>query len=727
MRSRTAIEVGLTAALSFVVSLVALSPTLSRLGDAWADGDMLSTYVNVNNWGWLSFTSGNHYGYPLGMDLGIFPTLDITQNIFAKVVSSLSGNPYLGINLLFVLSFPLIAVLAYCSIRLTGLRGPLAIALAVSFTFVPFHFGRGLGHTYLAMFYGAVAAVILAQLMGTGRLKVLTGKKIAAVIPLVILAAWSGTYYAVFGLILMASAWLWLCAQQDSKRLNRQLLISATPIVAMVVLLAIGTILSLLTARSDPAFATLGDRTPFESVIFAGILAMAILPAPMSKLALLADYNINVTDAFSAAPALENATLGNYGTWVTFGALIVIMVALFTRVRSHLGFLSMLLVVSILFFIPWGLNYLFAATITPQIRAWNRMVPIILLLVILLVATVAVHLKINSYAVLAIAVVIVGVTAVESAWPWRATYANTVTTTSEVSQAGSDYTNAINAALPQNCAILQLPATGYPEQGPLGNFNDYDHFWLSLNDSTKSWSYGAVKNTRAGAWMAQLPEVPGSEEIELLAQAGFCGIHLDTRAFVPPAQARIVANLTERYGPPTATGGTEQLGVYPNWMFFTTDQNAQRVDPVNWDVTLTNYFNAPAITTIAQPTGELAIAPRGSKDDLMWWWTIAPTAEFGIHQLTPDQPLTRVTGGVRIPACLDTETAQIALTLSTGETIIVEANPTTTTEFELKVKDPTVNDSGNLTTMSVTTDSPGCQPADFPYEQFVQVIDLSTR
>jgi len=139
LRNRTVIEVSVTAVITFLISLVALSPTLSYLDNAWADGDMLSTYVNVDNWGVARLHQRESLRVPVWHGPWSFsPTLDITQNIFASVVSGLSGNPYLGINLLLVLSFPLVALLAYFSIRLTGLRGPLAIALATAFTFIPF-------------------------------------------------------------------------------------------------------------------------------------------------------------------------------------------------------------------------------------------------------------------------------------------------------------------------------------------------------------------------------------------------------------------------------------------------------------------------------------------------------------------------------------------------------------------------------------------------------------
>jgi len=723
---RTAIEVIATAVLGFVISLIALSPILSLLSNPWSGGDMLSTYVNSENWGLFGYQVGNHFGFPLGMDLSLFPGIDITQNSFAAVVNALTGNPYFGINLLLVLSFPLVSVLAYCSIRLTGLRGLLVIALAIAFTFIPFHFGRGLGHTYLGTMYAGVTAVILAQLIGMGKLHTFSRKKVIAVSILVLITAWSGVYYAAFGLILMCAAWLWQWTKQDSLKPTRQTFLSGIPIIATLVLVVVGFIPSLIALRADPPFATLGDRTPYESVIFAGILAMAILPAPISKLAILANYNVNVSDAFSAAPQFENSALGNYGTWVTFAALIVFALALFTRIRSHLGFLSMLLVVSILFFIPWGLNYLFAATLTPQIRAWNRMIPLILLLVILLVATILANMKFTQttrpqIAVLAIATLILGVTAVESVWPWRSTYTDSAQEGEKVSQAAMNYTNAINTALPQNCAILQLPATVYPEQGPLGNFNDYDHFWQSITDSDKSWSYGAVKNTRAGAWMQQLPEVPGAEEIQTLARAGFCGIHLNTRAFVPPAQERIIADLTQRYGQPSATGGVEPIGEFPNWMFFTTDQNASVVNPETWSQNLTDYFLAPAVTT-----DPLTTAPRGSKDSLTWWWMVAPQSDFTISPINQAVPLSSITAGIRIPKCAAVDQAEITLTLTGGgqsESTTVLANSKNTIDVKLSLPQPTEQ----VSTLRIQSPLEGCSLPDFPYPQFAQVIDLHTR
>ncbi len=732
---RTLIEVLSTAVLATVISLLAFMPALRELGSAWGSGDMLSTYVNTENWGLFGFTTGNHFGYPLGMNLNLFPSIDITQNSFAALVGWITGNPFMGINLLLFLSFPLVAVLAYCSIRLTGLRGPLAVALAIAFTMIPFHFARGLGHPSLATMYGAVTAVILAQLIGSGRVKEMLFPNTATqtktkvtnyiiLIALVITTAWSGVYYAAFGLLLMSAAWLWQFATNRTSTL-----VNAVPIVAVGVVAIAGFIPSLLALSSNPPFASLGERLPSESVIFAGVLAIAILAAPISRLGgPFATYNTEVTQAFGAAPQYENTTISSYGTWITLAAIVFIALSLLTRFRARLGLLSMLLVTTILFFVPWGLNYLFAALVTPQIRAWNRLVPVLLLLIILMATTIfanmkTINLKItNTYPVLAIAIVILGVTAVESAWPFVTPYRQGAQDGAHTTQVARDYTKAIDQQLPQNCGILQLPHQVYPENGPLLDLNDYEHFWTSIIDSNKSWSYGAVKSTDASAWLSALPEIPSVAEVDLLAQAGFCGIHLDTRAFVAPAAERITADLTSRYGSPTVTAATKS-GAATNWLFFTTDPQAQTQDPAEWSPELVNYFFAPAITTERVDLSNMTVGPRGSKGELIWWWTITPQATFTFHPLDQRVPLTEITGGIRIPSCQDQGEAQVMLTLGSGETLITTANPKTTTEFSITLKEPTMLEN----TLVVSTELQGCQPTDYGYPQYVQVIDLHAQ
>ena len=702
---------------------------------------MLSSYVNASQWNGLWFTNSTTFGYPLGMNSNLFPSIDITQNTFAQLVNTISGNPYLGINLLLVLSFPLVGALAYISIRLTGLRGPLAVALAISFTFIPFHFARGIGHIYLGVLYSAVTAVILAQLIGSGRVnrwlkrdasrsRKNTVIKRGALVVLVLVTAWSGIYFAVFALILMGTAWAWNISQGQR---GTALIRNAIPLIAVASLIVLAYIPALIARVTDPPFAPLAVRLPYESVIFAGNIAAGILPAPIGFLDF---YNTKILEALAAAPALENTEVANFGTVITFLALIMITLAAFTSLRLNLGLLTSMLAVSILFFIPWGANYLFAGLISPQIRAWNRFLPIILLIVLLLAATILANwLQQKKFGakqgprIWILAAAIVAVTTITQVLPFNSTYSEATDAAAQTTTDAIQYTGLINNVVEQNCGVLQLPAAKYPENGNILEMNDYEHFWTSLNDPTKSWTYGAVKNTSAAAWYNSLPEIPDSATTDLLARSGFCGIHVDLRAFVRPAQVRVLAELTERFGSPILTFNPKGQ---PYWAFFAINPDAELMQPTQWDQERKDFFYAPAIT----PDPE-SISPRGSKGSDYWWWTTKPTGSFTLTQLDPTVGINTISGSIEIPECAEELTTPVTISLNQGSgsinnsvSINNSAQITAPGTFSLTIDrsnstDP--QDPMEPFNVEISSELPGCTPEGGLFEQFIRVTNLQAR
>lgn len=574
---RTVSESALSAALAFLLSLIVLGEHLGQLGTAWASGDMLSTYVNAVNWDWFQYGTTTDFGFPDGMTLAYFPGVDITQNLFAQVVNLITGNPFMGINVLLVLSFPLVAAMAYFAIRLVGLRGPLAIALAACYSLIPYHWGRALGHFYLATMYAGVTALLLALLIGTGTLqrRYTTGSHRQriwigiAIAVLVITSALSGIYYAAFTLILGAAALMWRIYKRDRWK---RVLLSAIPYAAVMGLVILGLLPSILTLKAEPPLASLGQRMPIESVLFAGNLAMAILPLPLSTLPGMQHYNDRVQAGINATPNahLENVALTNYGTWVTLAALIVFLLGLVflpkvKRTASPLSFITYLTVVTVLFFVPWGLNYLFASALTPQIRAWNRLLPLLLLLFILGAAAVLARVDVKGtpltkrpWIIWPVIVIALTLTIADSVIPFRAPYDDAITRTSARVESAKAYATAVNAAIPGKCGILQLPYMAYPENGPItkqGNgVNDYDHFFTSVMNREKQWSYGAVKNTKQSQWLASLPWMIMDKQIAELRQRGFCGIHIDTGGFTPEKTQKLTGFLDVFLGKPVTSG-----------------------------------------------------------------------------------------------------------------------------------------------------------------------------
>lgn len=569
-----------TFGLATALALLVFGPIWSAMNKPLAGGDLLASYVNADNWAWLGYSPTTHYGFPDGMNLNYSPNIDLTENSFAHAVQLVTGSPFLGLNLLLFLSFPIVATLAYLAIRYVGMRGPLAIALAVAFTMTPYHWGRGLGHLYLATIYGGVTGMLLALLISRGAISRLARPggltarygRVLIVVVLVIVSAWSGLYYAAFGVLLTFAAVLWRLGKRDSwKRLLGALAIP----VSIVLLALIGFLPGLITSHSSPPTSTIAERSSFDSVTFAGNLAMALTPAPISHLPGMWRYNSAVDTAFApvthAEPQLENASLTNFGVWTTSICAIVFLIGLFVnarRPRRHrnrdLPFLAYLTSVVIVFFIPWGLNFFFATWVTAQVRAWNRLLPVLLLLLILGAAAAIkdahwVRARVTSAIIGALILVLV---IVDSVLPFKPAYESGAAEGQRQWQIAQNYADDINAALPGRCGILQLPYVVYPEQGRIERLDDYQHFWQPLVNREKDWSYGAVKNTSQGAFSQRLGPVPGPDDFALLRARGFCGIHVDTRGMSEQLAARTTTELGALLGDPVATGMDNEWKTY---------------------------------------------------------------------------------------------------------------------------------------------------------------------
>ena len=727
-RKQAVIEASVAAVIASALATIVFGPVLKWVSTGWAGGDMLSTYVNAEVWQGFRYRVTDQFGFPLGMNLNYFPGIDITENTFAQLVTNLTGQPFVGINILVMLTFPLVAFLAYFLFRMTGLTGGLAIAGAVVFSLLPYHFGRSLGHTYLATLYSAVTGMAFVLLVGSGRFEQIVRKVraprtspkvrfwiLAVLVAMVLVTAWTGVYYVAFTLILGAAALLWRFAHRAR---IRYLLVDAIPFTAIGVLAIIGFLPSILTTRGDPPLAQLSERLPYESVLFAGNLAVAVLPLPQSSLPGFDFYNASVIEAIAAAGWGESTAITNHGTWITSLALLVILVALIVRSRRgalvetpsqrlvSLPFITYLIAVTLLWFIPWGVNYLFSGTVTAQIRAWNRFTPILLLLFLLGAAAALHRTKVATRPALAIpvAIAVLALTALDSVLPFRSAYADNAKGAAEITLSAKQYALDANAAITENCGVLQLPYMAYPEFGVARGVNDYDHFWTSITNPGKRWSYGAVKNTDAGIWSAQLPELPTDDQVGMLSAGGFCAINVDTRGYISERLPEIMSNLKSRFGEPVATGYDGE------WLLY----DIREVEPSSSSA---DFFHQPMITADPETT-----QPLETELERSWWWMKAPSSVFTLTSSRPETPVTAVRGFVQAPEC---GTRPITLVLAADgreERLTVIAEPDAPTPFALDLP----GGGAPVATLEVQAPGADCQGSDFEWKRYAQVLNLQT-
>ena len=567
----TLIEAAITALICLAGSLIVFGPLLGSLSGPLGGGDLFSVYVTTTTINPFGLSVTQHFGYPEGMDLRYFPGLDVVPGLSAQIVNALSGSAFLGVNLVLLLSGSATGVVAYLSLRLVRLSGPVAISLATAFALIPFHWDRGLGHVYLATMTSAALAVALALLIGGGWMPGILSRgpqrslRISILVVAIVVVAWSGIYFACFALLIGLAAWLWRVSHGDDRR---ELLAAGVPLVGVATLVVLGLLPAIVQQRLHPPATPIAERLASESATYAGNLLMAILPAPLEGVPGTGGYREWATTLFASIPANEATGLGNYGTWITTACLVVFGIGgivLYRRARARhesrpcvtWSLIATLIVVTIAFFIPWGANMLVASTVSAQIRAWNRLLPILLLLFIVGAGLVLAQARWSRQPIVAgaIAGAILLVTAISAVLPYRDLYAGTARNAGALADQARDYAAQVNDAIPGRCGILQLPYVPFPEAGLTPPaLPDYDHFVTAALNPDKDFSYGAVKQTPAADLASSIstPITPG--DVQRLRERGFCGIHLDLRGYEPGPLAETQVMLQALLGDPIANG-----------------------------------------------------------------------------------------------------------------------------------------------------------------------------
>ena len=744
---------GMAALVATTLSLVVLGIPLMHVRSPWGTGDLLSTAVNVEYWRGLAYTVTTDAGYPFGMNLNLVSALDITGNCVAAVIAYFTGSAFAGVNLLLALSFPAVAAATYLVLRMVGLTrttqgAVLAIAMSAAYAVIPYHWARGLGHVYLATLLPGVVTVALALLVGRGDLRQwlrppstrARAIRMALLVAMTAVCALSGLYAAAFAVLLVGAAALWQLLRAPSP-VTRALPVLLVPL-GIVLIASCAALPTLLARRDTVLLAELGSRDPAESVTFAGSLLLAAVPLALltygARIPGVRGIHEHLTGMLSDLPELESTSMGAFGTVVTAAALVVLVIGSLLALRAprpwsgQLRVVWVLMITAGLAFVPWGLGAFVALTVTTQVRAWNRLLPILLLLVLVGAAAVMGYLHSSSHLrkpwsdkpwssqswstvlVAAVAAIVIAVALVESVLPFRAPYLRSLERAETLQQAAEQYATAVNRAIPGNCAILQLPYVAYPEQGVIEpRLNDYEHFWQVLTNPDKQWSYGAVRNTVSSSWAAALPQLPSPSQQATLAQAGFCAIHLDRRGYRPPAWRAMSETLNAELGPPVATGlqGRWQLYALTNRDAANTVTSkkvtSEKVttiklsgDPKSWPPQVRALFLAPALL-------DSDLGPRRTRLTSSWYQLDGAVRRADIVAVDAAVPVTGVSGWVQAPSC-----GPVQVRVSLGEASVgpLVARPGQVVPFSIKIP---ASERAQLTIRAqgpVCADPPGFTP-----------------
>lgn len=515
--------------------------------------------------GW--FLSNPDLGYPAGQHLADYgaPSGDNLTFALIRVLATFSSSPALIVNVVYLLSFPAVAVVAFLVMRRQGISAAVAAVCATLFTLVPYHFLRTEGHLFLAFYYAVPLGACLVLDVLAGRplftrrsnpdprwLRWASGRTTATLAICAVIAS-AGIYYTVFTLLLLLAV---LIVAAVTRQGRGSLLTTVALLATIVAVTLVNMAPSILYHLEHGENTYVAQRQAFESELYSLKFMDLVLPERGHRIEFLNRFQARYHET---TPLLSEPT-GSLGIVGTVGFLWLLLVALGTLVgrsvlrrphdapderERHAAFA---VVVAFVIATTGGISAFIAYAITPDVRGWSRISIVIAFFSLFAVGLLLDRLRRRldgrrrgSVAMAAVlgAVLLIGIydqtnsTFVPNYSASKAEFANDAT-----------FAKAIDRVMPPGAAIMQVPYVPFPENPVLGALLDYDLVRPYIQGGGLRWSYGAVKG-RPDDWQAHFFGVTAEqvaqnlvrgpldngrsprENFAALAAAGFDGVYVD--------------------------------------------------------------------------------------------------------------------------------------------------------------------------------------------------------
>lgn len=524
-----------------------------------------------NGWVFDNSYLGMPYGqHELAFDHPEFLASSL-QLAFLKLLSVFSSSAVVVVNMYYCLTFPMASLAALIAFRQFGLSLPVSFAASILFAFVPYHWLRSVGHLHLNAIYVIPLMTMVAVWIYREEIALVEqgadrrlhfsfkcGKAGAAGIICAATGATQG-YFAFFGcFFLLVSG---VCAATERRTIK--------PLLTALALVAI--VSAVLMAALSPRFICnyrhganpeVAERHPAEVEICGLRITQMLLPIPGHRIKRLA--SVTAQYQMPPRPVVNENFMAALGLVGGIGFLILLWRILFRR-KSYpagrtngfakvLDILGVMNMAGLLYATIGGFAGLFALTISPQLRAMNR---ISIYLAFFAFGAIAGVLDLTRQRLgsgrrskAAFGIILCGVVAFGLFDQTPAVIFKSVPPGSKQHQFESDrdFVKQIESSLPKNSMVFQLPFVRFPESGTINRMPDYSHFRGYLHSKHLRWSYGAVKSRPSDNWQRRkINGQPLSNILESLVAANFIGIYIDRWGYADDGRA-MESNLTRILG-----------------------------------------------------------------------------------------------------------------------------------------------------------------------------------
>ena len=513
-------------------------------------------------------------GYPFGSNFLDYPGSDAGGYFILKILGMITGQSYAATNLFFLLSFPVIVMTAFATLRSIKVNAWFSLSGALIYAFIPFHFLR-IGHLFytwyfvVPVFFYIAIRLFYFKSIDFSILKQLK-YSVACLIGLIVIASF-GVYYALFGIfVVLLGA---IAGAIRNKSYSTFLLgIAATSAITLGVILNIST--NLLHSYQSNKNSEVAVRSIADSEIYGFKLAQLILPQASHHIEALAKK----TATYNSSTPLTNENItSSLGLVGTVGLLILFVCLLVSlsggKLDSRLALISLIGLILLLFGTIGGFGSLFAIFISTSIRGWNR---ISIFISFATIALFFISLQIivekqkwmtsgrAGIVVIPFISVILIVLGVYDQTNWACKSCNVATRNAFLAE--GKFIQDIESAMPKGSAIYQLPYIPFPEVPPLHRLSPYDPLSGFIQSKNLLWSSGGTKGRDGDLFFRKIAKYPINQQLDIIKRLGFSGVYVDRRGYADNAN-ELVAQLTRLVGPPTivrADGAVAFFRIEPN-------------------------------------------------------------------------------------------------------------------------------------------------------------------
>jgi hypothetical protein len=541
-------------------------PLTSPEGDSAAFLTLV-TAVKEGGWPWRV----DRVGAPGVAERLDYPVPEHAQTLALGLLLQFTDNAFLAYNLWALSGYPLAAVCTFGVLRALGVSRPIGFAVAVLFTFQPYHASRAftlLGHVHTVPLMALPVLWILQGRLpffrtadgGGGRRFSPWNATTGWTLLIAFLVAVTSAYYAFFGCYFLIVAGLYRGFADRSFRP----LLAAPATAAFVVATGFACTLPFVQYQREhgenPAVAR---RTANEAEVYCLKITQLVLPAETHRVNELG----HITRTYNADAPLVNenkdSTLGFVGV-AGFVILLGRLLGERSPVRGPMlrasasgplrgsarpvelnHGLAILTLAAVLLGVSGGFGAVFNFTVFPQIRAYNRVCVFIAFWCLLAVALLVDRWGERRAWLVALPLLALGL--------WDTTSQHQAPKHAELQrqhETWKDFVERMEAALPPGGMVFQLPAVPYPEAGRVHQMPDYAHLACHSYSRTLRWSYGTNRNRRWAEWHNYVESRPNEEMVQALKTAGFAAIYLDRRGYDPGDADRLIAELRALVGEP---------------------------------------------------------------------------------------------------------------------------------------------------------------------------------